>query len=72
MYRHFWDHIFVTAETINEVQHDTDNILEQVSVYLESIEAIFDREFDPAKAYEEFVTLFLCKALSRALRDNLK
>lgn len=58
----FWSRVLMLAETSHEME------LEQIREGLLGIEEGFAGTFDPADCYEEYLTLQLCRAMSRALQ----
>lgn len=63
----FWNHLLITATTIEELAQREDAPVAQMREHLESIEVVYERAFDPADAYAEYVAVTLCRSINRLL-----
>jgi hypothetical protein len=70
MQNNFWNYLLETFELIENMNNDNHDLLSQVSTRLETIELLYERNFDPVDSYQEFVAVKLIKAISLALKKH--
>ena len=70
MNNQFWNHIFALASAIEETGESDESSLDQVKGQLETIEVLYQRTFDPADNYQEYVAVSLCNAVNKVLSRN--
>jgi len=63
----FWNQLLMRSDSISEIHSDADGATEQILAQLSTITEQFDRTFDPADQFEEYVAVAFCQALARAL-----
>lgn len=68
MHNNFWDYLYQTFELIEDMNNENEDLLSQVNTRLETIELLYDRQFDPVDSYEEFVAVKLINAISQAIK----
>lgn len=68
MQNDFWNYLLETFELIENMNNDNQDLLSQVSSRLETIELLYERNFDPVDSYQEFVAVKFIKAISQALK----
>ncbi|ARD45731.1 hypothetical protein [Colwellia sp. PAMC 21821] len=68
MHNNFWDYLYETIELIENMANEKQDIIEQVNARLETVELLYERQFDPVDSYEEFVAVKLIKAISQAIK----
>ena len=68
MHNNFWDYLYETIELIENMANENQDIIEQVNARLETVELLYERQFDPVDSYEEFVAVKLIKAISQAIK----
>lgn len=67
MNNQFWDYLLSIATAIEENSEANQDLFGQLSAQLDGIELLYHRKFDPVDAYEEFVTVTLCRAIAKTL-----
>lgn len=67
MNHQLWDHLLLTASSIEELADAVDDKISRLSAQMETIDITYHRAFDPADAYKEFVAVTLCRAIHKAL-----
>lgn len=67
MHNDFWNYLFETTELIEDMANEKQDILAQVSARLATIELLYQRQFDPADSYQEFVAVKLIQSISQAI-----
>lgn len=70
MNNQLWDHLLATASAIDALAGPRDCTLADIRTHMETIEIAYDREFDPADCYAEYVAVSLCRAINRALQES--
>jgi len=68
MHNNFWDYLYETIELIENMANEKQDIIEQVNARLETVELLYERQFDPVDSYEEFVAVKLIKTISQAIK----
>lgn len=68
----FWNHVLSRRDVIAAINPRAADAREQVLAQLSTIDECFERSFDPADQFEEYVTLSLCQALAAALKNPRK
>lgn len=63
----FWNQLLMRSDSIADIKAGAPDALEQVRAQLGTITEQFDRVFDPADQFEEYVAVAFCQALQRAL-----
>lgn len=63
----FWNQLLLRSDAISDINAQAEDARAQILAQLASISEQFDRTFDPADAFEEYVAVALCQALERAL-----
>lgn len=63
----FWNHLLATASAIDGLATSGEDRLAEIGAQMESIEVLYQRAFDPADAYAEYVAVTLCRAINNAL-----
>jgi len=63
----FWNQLLMRSDSITDIDPQAADAREQVIAQLSTISEQFDRTFDPADQFEEYVAVALCQALQRAL-----
>jgi hypothetical protein len=63
----FWNQLLMRSDSIGDIDPQAADAGEQVIAQLSTIGEQFDRVFDPADQFEEYVAVALCQALRRAL-----
>jgi hypothetical protein len=63
----FWNQLLMRSDSIADIDPAAADAKEQVIAQLATIGEQFDRTFDPADQFEEYVAVTLCQALQRAL-----
>lgn len=64
----FWNHLLVRRDAIAAIDPGAADAREQLLAQLSAIDECFQRCFDPADHFEEYVTVSLCQALVAALK----
>src|SRR5688572_23295367 len=64
---HFWNQLLMRSDSIADIDSQAGDAREQILGQLTAIGEQFDRSFDPADQFEEYVAVALCQALQRAL-----
>lgn len=67
----FWNQMLMRSDSIVDIDPNAPDAMEQVRAQLGTITEQFDRAFDPADQFEEYVTVALCQALQRALTPKV-
>lgn len=67
----FWNQMLMRSDSIVDIDPNAPGALEQVRAQLNTITEQFDRVFDPADQFEEYVAIALCQALQRALTPKI-
>lgn len=67
----FWNQMLMRSDSIVDIDPNAPDAMEQVRAQLGTITEQFDRAFDPADQFEEYVTIALCQALQRALTPKV-
>lgn len=67
----FWNQLLMRSDSIVDVDSNAPDAVEQVRAQLNTITEQFDRVFDPADQFEEYVAVALCQALQRALTPKV-
>jgi hypothetical protein len=67
----FWNQMLMRSDSIVDIDPNAPDALEQVRAQLNTIAEQFDRVFDPADQFEEYVAVALCQALQRALTPKI-
>lgn len=62
MHNEYWNTLLDHAELIATLSVEDDDQKKEVASKLDGLQFIFDRQFDPADHYQEFVALKLCKS----------
>lgn len=70
MNNQFWNHIFALSSAIEQTEEKAESSLAQIKGQLETIDVLYQRTFDPADNYQEYVTVALCKAVNKMLSRN--
>lgn len=63
----FWNHLLLRRDVITAIDPRAADAREQLLAQLSAIDECFQRCFDPAEHFEEYVTVSLCQALAAAL-----
>ena len=71
MSNNLWDYLFETVELIEIIADEKQDVFERINTRLETIELLYERNFDPVDSYEEFVAVKLIQAISKAIKTNL-
>lgn len=66
----FWNHLLVRRDAIAAIDPGAAGAREQLLAQLSAIDECFQRCFDPADHFEEYVTVSLCQALATALNTG--
>ena len=64
----FWNHLLVRRDAIAAIDPRAADAREQLLAQLSTIDECFQRSFDPADQFEEYVAVSLCQALASALK----
>lgn len=67
----FWNQLLMRSDSIVDIDSKASDAVEQVRAQLNTITEQFDRVFDPADQFEEYVAVALCQALQRALTPKV-
>lgn len=67
----FWNQLLMRSDNIVDINANAPDAVEQVRAQLNTISEQFDRVFDPADQFEEYVAVALCQALQRALTPKV-
>jgi hypothetical protein len=67
----FWNQMLMRSDSIVDIDPNAPDATEQVRAQLSTITEQFDRAFDPADQFEEYVAVALCQALQRALTPKV-
>lgn len=67
----FWNQMLMRSDSIMDLDPNAPDSVEQVRAQLSTITEQFDRVFDPADRFEEYVAVALCQALQRALTPRV-
>ena len=67
----FWNQLLMRSDSITDLDPNAADTVEQVRAQLSTITEQFDRVFDPADQFEEYVAVALCQALQRALTPKI-
>lgn len=67
----FWNQMLMRSDSIVDIDSNATDAVEQVRAQLTTITEQFDRVFDPADQFEEYVAVALCQALQRALTPKI-
>ncbi len=67
----FWNQMLMRSDSIVDIDPNAPDALEQVRAQLNTIAEQFDRVFDPADHFEEYVAVALCQALQRAITPKI-
>jgi hypothetical protein len=68
MQSNFWNYLFETIEIIEAM--DENNIVDQVATRLETITFLYERKFDPANSFEEYVALKFIETISQVIKKT--
>lgn len=63
----FWNQLLMRSDSIADIDPNATDAAERVLAQLNTIAEQFDRVFDPADQFEEYVAVNFCQALQRAL-----
>ncbi|MBC6905305.1 hypothetical protein DWB84_07520 [Saccharophagus sp. K07] len=63
----FWNQLLMRGDSIAGINPRAEDALEQVLAQLATLTEQYDRVFDPADQFEEYVAVNFCQALQRAL-----
>lgn len=63
----FWNQLLMRSDSIADIDPNTADAAAQVLAQLATVAEQFDRAFDPADQFEEYVAVNFCQALQRAL-----
>lgn len=63
----FWNQLLMRGDSIAAISPGATDAIEQVLAQLATLTEQFDRAFDPADQFEEYVAVNFCQALQRAL-----
>lgn len=67
---HFWNQLLMRSDSIVDIDPQADDAREQILGQLTTISEQFDRTFDPADQFEEYVAVAFCQAVQRALTSK--
>lgn len=67
----FWNQMLMRSDSIVDIDPNAPDAIEQVRAQLSTITEQFERVFDPADQFEEYVAVALCQALQRALTPKI-
>lgn len=64
----FWNQLLLRSDSIGDISSQLPDAAEQLLAQLATIGEQFDRVFDPAEQFEEYVAVAFCQAVQRALQ----
>lgn len=67
----FWNQLLMRSDSISDIKSDAADAAEQIFAQLSTITEQFDRVFDPADQFEEYVAVAFCQAVQKALRPPI-
>jgi hypothetical protein len=67
----FWNQMLMRSDSISDIDASASDAVAQVVAQIATITEQFDRTFDPADQFEEYVAVALCQALQRALTPKI-
>ena len=66
----FWNQLLLRSDSIGDINSQAPDASEQLLAQLATIGEQFDRVFDPADQFEEYVAVAFCQAIQRALQPK--
>jgi hypothetical protein len=66
----FWNQLLLRSDSIGDIKSGSPEAAEQLLAQLATIGEQFDRVFDPADQFEEYVAVAFCQAIQRALQPQ--
>lgn len=68
--QHFWYYLLNVSESLDAIQPDPEKAREQLLEYLETVEEVFGKSFDPVDEFEKFSATALCKSIRKFLQAS--
>lgn len=65
--QHFWLYLLNISESLGTLEADSEESKQRLLEYLETVEEVFNKSFDPVDEFEKYSALALCKSIKRVL-----
>ena len=69
MNNEIWNQLLAITEQLNNVELSKEDSINLIVSRLQSIDIAYERSFDPADNFEEYVAVALCQAIKNTLED---